>query len=266
MACRAWPEWLARHEPWAQAPETPPASIIYTSGTTGRPKGVVREAPTDVQREALKDLFSEVFQLLPGERTLIPAPMYHSAPNAYVNAAVVRGLHMTIMTAFGPEEFLRLVAEDQITVVQMVPTMFVRLLALPEQVRSRYDLSSLRWIVHAAAPCPPEVKRAMIEWLGPIVVEYYGSTEVGLITFATSEEWLERPGTVGRTLPTPPSRSSTPPVTSCHRGSRERCTCTSTSSLTSPTRAIRPSAARSNATASSPVATSATSTRTATCT
>jgi len=196
-----WPEWLARHEPWAQAPETPPASIIYTSGTTGRPKGVVREAPTDVQREAIKDLFSEVFQLLPGERTLIPAPMYHSAPNAYVNAAVVRGLHMTIMTAFDPEEFLRLVAEDRITVVQMVPTMFVRLLALPEQVRSRYDLTSLRWIVHAAAPCPPEVKRAMIEWLGPIVAEYYGSTEVGLITFATSGEWLERPGTVGRTLP-----------------------------------------------------------------
>jgi long-chain acyl-CoA synthetase len=196
-----WPAWLARNEPWAQAPETAPASIIYTSGTTGRPKGVVRMAPTDAQREALRELFSEVFQLAPGERTVIPAPMYHSAPNAYVNAAVIHGMHMTLMASFDPEEFLRIVAEDRITVVQMVPTMFVRLLALPERVRSRYDLSSLRWIVHAAAPCPPQVKRAMIDWLGPIVAEYYGSTEVGIITFATSEDWLARPGTVGRALP-----------------------------------------------------------------
>jgi long-chain acyl-CoA synthetase len=196
-----WPDWLAQHEPWVQAPEIAPASIFYTSGTTGRPKGVVRAALSDAQREALRDLFGEVFQLKPGERTLIPAPMYHSAPNAYVNAAVIRGMHMTLMRAFDPEEFLRIVAEDRITVVQMVPTMFVRLLALPGEVRSRYDLSSLRWIVHAAAPCAPEVKRAMIEWLGPIVAEYYGTTEAGLITFATSEEWLARPGTVGRALP-----------------------------------------------------------------
>jgi long-chain acyl-CoA synthetase len=196
-----WPDWLAAHEPWEQVPQTAPASILYTSGTTGRPKGVVRQAPTDAQRDALRDLFDEVFQLAPGERTVIPAPMYHAAPNAYVNAAVIRGMHMTLMPAFDAEEFLRVVERDRITVVQMVPTMFVRLLALPEQVRSRYDISSLRWIVHAAAPCPPEVKRAMIAWLGPIVAEYYGSTEVGIITFATSEEWLAHPGTVGRALP-----------------------------------------------------------------
>ncbi len=183
------------------SPEAAPFSIIYTSGTTGRPKGVVRSAPTDAQREALSALFAEVFQLAPGERAVIPAPMYHAAPNAYVNAAVVHGMDMTIMTSFDPEEFLRIVERDRITVVQMVPTMFVRLLALPEQVRSRYDISSLRWVVHAAAPCPPEVKRAMIDWLGPIVVEYYGSTEVGVITFATSEDWLAHPGTVGRALP-----------------------------------------------------------------
>ncbi|HTW40841.1 MAG TPA: AMP-binding protein [Solirubrobacteraceae bacterium] len=196
-----WPDWLVCHEPWAQAPETAPTSIIYTSGTTGRPKGVVRAAATDAQRAALRELFCEVFQLAPGERTVIPAPMYHSAPNAYVNAAVMQGMHITLMPAFDAEEFLRIVAEDRISVVQMVPTMFVRLLALPERVRARYDLSSLRWVVHAAAPCPPEVKRAMIDWLGPIVAEYYGSTEAGLITFATSEDWLARPGTVGRALP-----------------------------------------------------------------
>jgi long-chain acyl-CoA synthetase len=195
-----WPQWLARHEPWAQAPQTAPPSIIYTSGTTGRPKGVVRGAPTDAQREELRALFDEIFGLGPDERTAIPAPMYHSAPNAYVNAAVIHGMHMVLMTRFDPEEFLRIVEQERVTVVQMVPTMFVRLLALSEQARSRYDLSSLRRVVHAAAPCPPLLKRAMIEWLGPIVAEYYGGTETGPVTFATSEEWLAHPGTVGRAL------------------------------------------------------------------
>ena len=174
-----WPDWLAGHEPWAQAPEAAPVSIIYTSGTTGRPKGVVRAPATDAQREATRALLGEIFQLAPGERTVIPAPMYHTAPNVYALVAATHGMDMTIMTGFDAEEFLRIVEEQRVTVVQMVPTMFVRLLALPEQVRARYDLSSLRWVVHAAAPCPPEVKRAMIEWLGPIVAEYYGGTETG---------------------------------------------------------------------------------------
>ena len=196
----SWPEWLAGHEPWAQAPETGPASIIYTSGTTGRPKGVVRAQPTESQREQAQAMLAEIFKLAPQERTVIPAPMYHTAPNVYALAAAIRGMDMTIMTNFDAEEFLRIVADHRVTVVQMVPTMFVRLLALPGQVRSRYDLSSLRWVVHAAAPCPPDVKLAMIEWLGPIVGEYYGGTETGPVTFCTSEEWLAHPGTVGRPL------------------------------------------------------------------
>ncbi len=195
-----WPEWLADNEPWAQPPEGAPVSIIYTSGTTGRPKGVVRTPATDEQREATQALLGEIFQLAPGERTVIPAPMYHTAPNVYALSSAIRGLDMTIMTGFDAEEFLRIVAERRVTVVQMVPTMFVRLLALPEPVRSRYDLSSLRWIVHAAAPCPPDVKHEMIEWLGPIVAEYYGGTETGPVVFCTSEEWLAHPGTVGRPL------------------------------------------------------------------
>jgi long-chain acyl-CoA synthetase len=104
------------------------------------------------------------------------------------------------MTSFDAEEFLRIVDEHRVTVVQMVPTMFVRMLALPEEVRRRYDTSSLRWIVHAAAPCPPDVKRAMIEWLGPIIAEYYGSTETGPVVYCDSEEWLTHPGTVGRPI------------------------------------------------------------------
>jgi long-chain acyl-CoA synthetase len=109
-------------------------------------------------------------------------------------------MDMTIMPRFDAEEFLRLVQEHRVTVVQMVPTMFVRMLALPEDVRSRYDLSSLRRVVHAAAPCPPDVKRAIIDWLGPIVDEYYGGTETGPVVFCSSEEWLAHPGTVGRPI------------------------------------------------------------------
>jgi len=195
-----WPDWLADHEPWAEPPEAAPVSIIYTSGTTGRPKGVVRTPATDAQREGTRALLGEIFQLAPGERTVIPAPMYHTAPNVYALVAATHGMDMTIMTRFDAAEFLRIVAEHRVTVVQMVPTMFVRLLSLPEPVRSRYDLSSLRWVVHAAAPCPPEVKRAMIEWLGPIVAEYYGGTETGPVVFCTSEEWLAHPGTVGRPI------------------------------------------------------------------
>jgi long-chain acyl-CoA synthetase len=196
----SWPEWLARNEPWAQPPEAAPVSVIYTSGTTGQPKGVVRVPATDGQREATQALLGQIFGLAPGERTVIPAPMYHTAPNVYALSAAIRGMDMTIMPSFDAEEFLRIVAEHRATVVQMVPTMFVRLLALPEQARSRYDLSSLRSVVHAAAPCPQDVKRAMIEWLGPIIAEYYGGTETGPVVYCTSEEWLAHPGTVGRPI------------------------------------------------------------------
>jgi long-chain acyl-CoA synthetase len=127
--------------------------------------------------------------------------MYHTAPNVYALGAAVRGLDMTLMPRFDPEDFLRIVEQRRVTTVQMVPTMFVRLLQLPEEVRDRYDVSSLDFVVHAAAPCPPDVKRAMIEWFGPIVTEYYGSTETGAVVFCTSEEWLAHPGTVGCALP-----------------------------------------------------------------
>ena len=195
-----WSEWLHAHEPWSEPPQASPVSIIYTSGTTGRPKGVVRTPASDEKREVAQSLLGEIFQLGPGERTVIPAPMYHTAPNVYALAAAMRGMDMTLMTGFDAERFLQIVAEQRVTVVQMVPTMFVRLLALPERVRARYDLSSLRWVVHAAAPCPVAVKRAMIEWLGPVVAEYYGGTETGPVTFCTSEQWLAHPGTVGRPL------------------------------------------------------------------
>jgi long-chain acyl-CoA synthetase len=196
-----WEDWLAQLEPWQQAPEQAPVSIIYTSGTTGKPKGVVRTPSSEQKREETRAMIAQLFQLGEGERTVIPAPMYHTAPNVYALGAALLGMDMTIMERFDAEEFLRIVSEQRVSVVQMVPTMFVRMLALPAEVRAAYDLSSLRCVVHAAAPCPPDVKRAMIEWLGPVVFEYYGGTETGPVTYCTSEEWLAHPGTVGRPLP-----------------------------------------------------------------
>jgi long-chain acyl-CoA synthetase len=181
-----------------------PLSMIYTSGTTGHPKGVRRLPGTNDGSLAL-DYMSEVTKLFgawPGMRTIVAGPMYHSAPYAYgLVAARAYGAFLVLEDRFDPEEFLSLIERHQITSMYMVPTMFVRLLRLPQEVRGRYDLSSLRHVSHTAAPCPPDVKRAMIEWWGPIVDEFYGSTEVGFITGCTSEEWLAHPGTVGRPLP-----------------------------------------------------------------
>jgi long-chain acyl-CoA synthetase len=201
LGAHSWEAWTATLQPWQQAPESAPVSIIYTSGTTGKPKGVVRAQSSEEKREETREMLAQIFQLGEGERTVIPAPMYHTAPNVYALACALLGMDMTIMERFDAEEFLRIVQERRVSVVQMVPTMFVRLLALPREVRESYDVSSLRWVVHAAAPCPPAVKHAMIEWLGPIVAEYYGGTETGPVTYCTSEEWLAHPGTVGRPLP-----------------------------------------------------------------
>ncbi|WP_312846602.1 AMP-binding protein [Sphingopyxis sp. PET50] len=134
----------------------------------------------------------------PDSVLLSPAPLYHTAPLAYGMCAHRLGATVVIMERFDAEEVLRLIEKHRVTFMQMVPTMFIRLLALPDDVRARYDISSLEKIVHAAAPCPVEVKRRMIEWLGPIVYEYYGGSEGNGSTFITPEEWLEHPGSVGR--------------------------------------------------------------------
>lgn len=199
-----WSTWREGFEEITDASVGDPLSMIYTSGTTGFPKGVRRLPGTNDGSQAI-DYMTEVTKLFgawPGMRTIIAGPMYHSAPYAYaLVAARAYGGYLVLEDRFDPEEFLALIERHQITSLYMVPTMFVRLLRLPPEVRNRYDLSSLRHISHTAAPCPPDVKRAMIDWLGPIVDEFYGSTEVGFITGCTSEEWLAHPGTVGRPLP-----------------------------------------------------------------
>ena len=195
-----WDTWLAEQDVWQGAPLPQTSSMIYTSGTTGRPKGVRRQPLTAELEARMADYRERVYGLRPGVRTMIPGPLYHSAPNAFaLRAARVASL-MALMPRFDPEAFLALVEQHRIEAMFMVPTMFVRLLKLPVEVRGRYDLSSLKFVMHAAAPCPPGIKRAMIDWLGPVIHEFYGSTESGAVTVVGSQDWLERPGTVGRPI------------------------------------------------------------------
>jgi long-chain acyl-CoA synthetase len=178
------------------------AAMLYSSGTTGQPKGVLRPLPEISPSESLTvmQFIRRLFGYREGMTYLSPAPLYHSAPQAAVSAALRLGATVVVMEHFDPEEWLALVERHRVTHCQMVPTMFHRLLRLPEEVRRRYDVSSLEHVMHAAAPCPVPVKRAMIEWLGPIVHEYYGATEANGFTYCNAEEWLAHPGTVGRAV------------------------------------------------------------------
>ena len=176
------------------------AAMLYSSGTTGHPKGILRELPTLRPDDPLPVMVfvRGLFGFREGMTYLSPAPLYHSAPQASVSAALRLGSTVIVMEHFDPEQWLALVERYRVTHCQMVPVMFSRLLRLPDEVRARYDTSSLECIVHAAAPCPVHVKRAMIDWLGPIITEYYGATEANGFTFCTSADWLAHPGTVGR--------------------------------------------------------------------
>jgi long-chain acyl-CoA synthetase len=178
------------------------AAMLYSSGTTGQPKGVLRELPTVSPSEPLPvmEFVRGMFGFRDGMTYLNPAPLYHSAPQASVSASLRLGATTVVMEHFDAQEWLALVERYRVTHCQMVPVMFSRLLRLPGEVRARYDTSSLECIVHAAAPCPVHVKRAMIDWLGPIITEYYGATEANGFTFCDSAQWLAHPGTVGRPI------------------------------------------------------------------
>ena len=193
--------WLEAQRPYDGPARPQPANMIYTSGTTGHPKGVRRHAPTPEQSASAERMRALIYGLRPGARALLPGPLYHSAPNSFGLRAGRLGGALVLMPRFEPEEFLRLVEAERIDTIFMVPTMFIRLMKLPEAVRRKYDVSSLHHVIHAAAPCPADVKRAMIEWWGPVIHEFYGSTESGAVTFANSEDALRKPGTVGRIAP-----------------------------------------------------------------
>ncbi|MDN3351268.1 AMP-binding protein [Actinomadura sp. DC4] len=180
--------------------------MIYTSGTTGRPKGVRRKLVTTgasiETMELITTTFAQVLRIPEGGRSLLVGPVYHSAQWLWSHGLLCAGRSVVMRATFDPEETLRLIEEHRITNVHLVPTQFVRLLRLDEATRDAYDLSGLAAVWHGAAPCSPEVKRRMIDWFGPVIHEYYGSTEASVITVVSSEEWLKRPGTVGQALPT----------------------------------------------------------------
>ncbi|MGE0668889.1 MAG: acyl-CoA synthetase [Sphingomonadales bacterium] len=184
------------------ADETSGVDMLYSSGTTGRPKGVKLPLTGDpIEHVSPQGMASRMLYGF-DENTiyLSPAPLYHAAPLRF-NMWVQRvGGTCVIMEHFDAEDYLRLVEKHRATHSQLVPTMFVRMLKLPEEVRLKYDVSSLRVAIHAAAPCPVEVKRAMIDWWGPILMEYYAGTEGNGSTFINSEDWLKHPGSVGRSL------------------------------------------------------------------
>jgi long-chain acyl-CoA synthetase len=204
------PGWTSFDAAVASAPDTPPAGavsqsgyniVIYTSGTTGRPKGVMHPSlDPKIGFEAQKGLVS-MWGFRPDDVHLMVGPAYHTMPSAYVAQHLFVGATAVLMTKFDAETCLRLVATERVTTTAMVPAHFVRILELPASVRARYDVSSLRRVLHAAAPCPPDVKRRIMEvFPKDSVWEFYGATE-GPGTIIPPDEWLKKPGSVGRPWP-----------------------------------------------------------------
>jgi fatty-acyl-CoA synthase len=196
-------ELVGAHAPELPAGAVEGACMFYSSGTTGRPKGIrtpLQGRLLGAEPSLLVALLKNLFGFTGNSVYLSPAPLYHAAPLGYVRAVGELGATAIIMPRFDATATLEAIATHRVTHTQMVPTMFGRLLALPEDVRAAMDVTSLQCVIHAAAPCPVSVKQAMIDWLGPIVHEYYsGSEGVGFV-YCSPQDWLARPGTVGRSL------------------------------------------------------------------
>ena len=199
--------WQSYPECVADQPDTPIADEIegdllqYSSGTTGRPKGIKR-ALTHLPPAEVPGLMAALvsFWMHPDAVYLSPAPLYHTAPSVWSMQTQAGGITTVVMEKFDAEGALDAIAKHRITHGQFVPVMFTRMLKLPEDVRLSYDVSSLERVMHAAAPCPVDIKKQMIDWWGPIVDEYYASSEAHGSTLITADEWLAHPGSVGRPL------------------------------------------------------------------
>lgn len=196
-----WTEACATAMPSSTPAQPPRGAMFYTSGTTGRPKGIRRAPATSEQAAAGLAVLRHVLGFEPGMRALVSAPLYHSAPNSFSIGAAQEGAELHIEARFDAERTLQLIEQHRITHAYLVPTMYVRMLRLPRAVRERHDLRSMRFVSSTGSPCPPDVKRAMIEWWGPVIHEAYGSSELGYMTRLSSEEALRKPGSAGRPLP-----------------------------------------------------------------
>jgi long-chain acyl-CoA synthetase len=199
-----WEAWMKDQKPWPGEPRKPRMAMPYTSGTTGRAKGVRRIPPPPAEAAAMdalyRDGFKHVHGIEPGMRALLSAPLYHSAPTGYAVQAMLNADLFVLEEKFDAERTLALIDELKLTHAYLVPTMFVRLLRLDDRVKKRYDLSSMRFVSSTGSPCPAEVKRAMIEWWGPVINESYAASELGYVTAITSAEALRKPGSAGRPL------------------------------------------------------------------
>ncbi|MFG1771893.1 acyl-CoA synthetase [Nocardia salmonicida] len=198
---KSYEQALAAASPEPLTDQPRGADMLYSSGTTGRPKGIklplsdrqVGDPPGDTYTA----IFGPLYAFEPHSVYLSPAPLYHAAPLRFGGVVNALGGTLVVMEKFDAELALATIERHRVTHSQWVPTMFVRMLKLDESVRARYDVSSMQAAVHAAAPCPVEVKRAMIDWWGPVLHEYYASTEANGATFIDSEQWLRKPGSVG---------------------------------------------------------------------
>ncbi len=200
---RSWDKEAAAQPRAPIADEVAGYDMLYSSGTTGRPKGIKKafeNSRIDQPNPFLRVLCADMCGMNADSIYLSPAPLYHAAPLRFNMMVTVLGGTSIIMEHFDAEEFLRLVETHKVTQSQLVPTMFVRMLKLPDEVRTRYDVSSLKGAIHAAAPCPIDVKARMIDWWGPILIEYYAGSEGNGVTVCTSEQWLAHRGSVGRAV------------------------------------------------------------------
>ncbi|NNF53553.1 MAG: AMP-binding protein [Acidimicrobiales bacterium] len=194
---------VAAESPEPQSNRVAGEDMLYSSGTTGRPKGVkkpVAPEPLETASHPVSSLQRALFGQTAESVYLSPAPLYHAAPMRFCMGSHVIGSTVVVMERFDPEQFLEVASRYRATHTQMVPTMFVRLLKLPESTRAAADLSSLGSVVHAAAPCPVGVKERMIEWLGPVVHEYYAGTEGNGFVYCDSDMWMTHKGTVGQPI------------------------------------------------------------------